>query len=182
MVNCNSENINYMKQLRIFSFLVIGVITAQSQSLLLKKNPERFYKYDPGKYFDKKEYKLLAPPKKIGTFIFTGQPLRATSLLQNLNGNFVSLPIEGIFVTTPKIQTFLPDTIKPLAKLLYNTDKGKVYALPIDNMPCLVPHTNSNMPIAKINIENFKKIPNAFPKQNLIPNRYSINPPVNNDK
>ena len=59
MVNCNSENINYMKQLRIFSFLVIGVITAQSQSLLLKKNPERFYKYDPGKYFDKKEYKLL---------------------------------------------------------------------------------------------------------------------------
>lgn len=104
----------------------------------------------------------MAPPKKIGTFIFTGQPLRATSLLQNLNGNFVSLPIEGIFVTTPKIQTFLPDTIKPLAKLLYNTDKGKVYALPIDNMPCLVLHTNSNMPIAKINIENFKKYQTHF--------------------
>lgn len=34
------------------------------------------------------------------------------------------------------------------AKLLYETDKGLVYALPQDNMLCLVPRINSNMPVA----------------------------------
>ena len=55
------------------------------------------------------------------------------------------------------------------AKFLFKTDKGKVYALPQDNMPCLVPPINSNMPIARLNINELKKIPNALPQQMLIP-------------
>jgi hypothetical protein len=70
------------------------------------------------------------------------------------------------------IQAVKPKTLKgnfPQAQFLYNTDKGKVYALPQDKMPCLVPHTNSNMPIAKLGMNEFKKIPNALPEQKLIP-------------
>ncbi|MEO6818362.1 MAG: hypothetical protein ABI204_01445 [Ginsengibacter sp.] len=36
---------------------------------------------------------------------------------------------------------------QPNAKFLYKTDKGSVYALPLDNMPCLRPDFKSNMPI-----------------------------------
>ena len=48
----------------------------------------------------------------------------------------------------------------PKAKLLYETENGFVYALPQDNMPCLVPKTQSNMPIAKSEITGY--IPNPL--------------------
>ncbi len=55
------------------------------------------------------------------------------------------------------------------AKYLFSTDKGKVYALPLDNMPCLVPYQFGNMPNATADIENIIKIPNAYPQKKLIP-------------
>jgi hypothetical protein len=64
----------------------------------------------------------------------------------------------------------------PNAKYLYTTEKGKVYALPLDNIPCLVPEINSNMPIVKFNLKGYKKIPNAFPEQKLIPSESLIEP------
>ena len=70
------------------------------------------------------------------------------------------------------IKTVKPQSLQitfPEAKLLYNTDKGKVYALPLDNMPCLVPYVISNMPIARLDIKDYKKIPNAIPEQKIIP-------------
>lgn len=71
----------------------------------------------------------------------------------------------------------------PQAKFLYNTEKGKVYALPLDNMPCLVPHINSNMPIAKLDLKEYNKIPNVSPEQKLIPEtEILINPPTKNNK
>lgn len=183
MINCNSANTKYMKHISIFSILVIGITNSQSQSLLLKKNPENIYKYDPGKYFDKKEYMLLVSPKNFGTFIYTESPLKATYFLLNLDGKFSSSPIQGVFVASSKNRTISIDSLpQQQAKFLYNTEKGKAYALPLDNMPCLVPHTNSNMPVAKIDIEELKKMPNAFQKQNIIPNPCSINSPENTDK
>jgi hypothetical protein len=59
---------------------------------------------------------------------------------------------------------------------LYETKKGKVYTLPLDNLPCLVADINSNMPIAKSNLKGYKKMPNAFPEQKLIPSESLIEP------
>ncbi len=64
----------------------------------------------------------------------------------------------------------ISDTL-PQAKLLYNTDKGKVYALPFDNMPWLVTDEmySFNYP------ENYKQyypkgsIPNPYSGYDLIP-------------
>ena len=70
--------------------------------------------------------------------------------------------------------------ILPQAKLLYNTETGKVYALPQDKMPCLVPQTNSNMPIAKLDMNEFKKIPNALPEQKIIPGKEILDLQKNN--
>src|SRR6187431_906101 len=72
------------------------------------------------------------------------------------------------------IQTVKPKTLKgnfPQAQLLFSTDKGKVYALPQDKMPCLAPQIISNMPIAGLGLNEFKKIPNALPEQKIIPGK-----------
>ena len=49
-------------------------------------------------------------------------------------------------------QTFMVDSISidptPKAKFLFETEKGLVYALPQDNMRCLVPTNKSDMPVA----------------------------------
>lgn len=64
----------------------------------------------------------------------------------------------------------------PNSKFLYDTEKGKVYELPLDHMRCLVPTFKSNMPIARFNLLNRKivpvPIPNPFGKINpvIIPN------------
>lgn len=72
------------------------------------------------------------------------------------------------------IKTVSPQTLKANfsgAKYLFNTDKGKVYALPLDNMPCLVPDESLMLKEQK----NFKQvfppntIPNPYPKIPLIP-------------
>lgn len=57
----------------------------------------------------------------------------------------------------------------PKAKLIGHSKYGKVYALPLDNMPCLVPPTATAalMPVAKTPLVN-AGIPNAVTKQDLI--------------
>ena len=57
----------------------------------------------------------------------------------------------------------------PKAKLIGHSKFGKVYALPQDNMPCIVPPdaTAALMPVAKIPLVS-SGIPNAFQKQDLI--------------
>jgi hypothetical protein len=55
------------------------------------------------------------------------------------------------------------------ATLLSANTLGKVYALPIDNMPCLIPHTSNEalMPVYNTPLL-YPGIPNPFPKQDLI--------------
>ena len=64
---------------------------------------------------------------------------------------------------SPKI---LAITDMPKAKFLYETNKGKVYALPLDNMPCLVTTIHSNMPVSKNSPKGY--IPNALQKREII--------------
>lgn len=56
--------------------------------------------------------------------------------------------------------------LNPKAVFLYETNKGKVYALPLDNMLCLVTGIRSKMPVAKDFEQNF--IPNALRKNKII--------------
>lgn len=55
------------------------------------------------------------------------------------------------------------------AKFLYNTDKGGIYTLPIDNMPCLVSSKSDNMPVARMDMTAYKKMPNALLENKIIP-------------
>lgn len=68
----------------------------------------------------------------------------------------------------------------PNAKLLYETEKGKVFQLPPDNMRCLAPNYRSNMPYAKINPQLLlnplprlkiiqKSNPDLIPQEKIIP-------------
>ena len=65
----------------------------------------------------------------------------------------------------------------PGSKLLFENNMGKVYRLPLDNMKCLVPDYQSNMPVYKGNLE-LNKMPNSQIKPVPIPNPFSKNPPV----
>ena len=61
-------------------------------------------------------------------------------------------------------------TDMPKAKFLYETNKGKVYALPLDNMPCLVTTIQSNMPVYKNSPKGY--IPNALREREIIPDSH----------
>lgn len=67
---------------------------------------------------------------------------------------------------------------QPKAKFLYDTEMGSVYALPLDNMPCLRPKVESHMPIARLSPNGY--IPNALhdlPRLNGKINKMQIIPP-----
>lgn len=57
----------------------------------------------------------------------------------------------------------------PKATLIGYSNLGKVYALPQDNMPCIVPPiaTAALLPVAKTPLLH-SGIPNAYPEQDLI--------------
>ena len=85
---------------------------------------------------------------------------------------------EKKIITQNEIRHFnLPDSLispkmlaitdMPKAKFLYETNKGKVYALPLDNMPCLVTTIQSNMPVYKSSPKGY--IPNALREREIIP-------------
>jgi|GEM_PF-4751534 len=52
----------------------------------------------------------------------------------------------------------------------HSTSIGKVYILPDDNMPCLVPrmHELASMPVSNRELPQ-SKMPNAIPRKKLIP-------------
>ena len=68
-------------------------------------------------------------------------------------------------------QTFMIDSISidptPKAKFLFETEKGLVYSLPKDNMQCLVPKIQSNMPIASAEAPGY--IPNSMLREGQSP-------------
>jgi hypothetical protein len=71
----------------------------------------------------------------------------------------------------PKYDTIIVQkSLLPLASFSHNTSKGKIYNLPIDNMPCLVPDMRKVAAMPGKIIPEFKQgMPNAFPNQKLIP-------------
>ncbi len=83
-------------------------------------------------------------------------------------------PLDGVLSSNKnksiKRTQVISDSL-PQAKFLYNTNQGKVYALPQDNMPCVVPDEmySFNFP------ENYKQyypkgyIPNSYNRYDLIP-------------
>lgn len=58
------------------------------------------------------------------------------------------------------VQTWLEQ-----ARLSHNTSKGKVYIMPFDNMPCLVPDVKKTVPMPGIKPLPDSRMPNAFRKQ-----------------
>lgn len=159
--------------------MIDNLKTVKSKPITGFTLPTKFLKgTETGKVSDTTNNKYLIPTKKYGTFIYSGKPLKATTLQLNLNGEISSSSIEGIWGTSPKKRVSLPDTIKPMAKLLYNTDKGKVYALPLDNMRCLVPDEMYTTSINKVR-EHYKQyypnasIPNALSQFDIIPGKIS---------
>lgn len=98
---------------------------------------------------------------------------KGTFLIQNLNGKQFYIPLEGLFSTNKSKSNKRPQVISdslPQAKLLYNTDKGKVYALPQDNMPCLVSDEMYSFNSPKNYKQSYPKssIPNPYSKYDLI--------------
>lgn len=68
----------------------------------------------------------------------------------------------------PGMESLYKYLATPKATFLFDTDKAKVYALPLDNMPCLVPKGyHSNMPVAKLIPTT--QMPNASNLYELIP-------------
>ena len=52
----------------------------------------------------------------------------------------------------------------------HTTSKGKVYTLPYDNMPCLVPNMRTVTPMpGSVQKAPGNKMPNATPRRELIP-------------
>ncbi|MDQ2719768.1 MAG: hypothetical protein M3Z26_08425 [Bacteroidota bacterium] len=66
-------------------------------------------------------------------------------------------------------------TLNPKAKFLYKTDKGSVYALPLDRMSCLVPDFHLKRQDYKRYHQEITQgerpvpIPNPMPKTEVIP-------------
>ncbi len=83
--------------------------------------------------------------------------------------NFIFL--QTVYKSNKRLQ-IISDSL-PQAKLLYNTDKGKVYALPQDNMPCLVPDEMYSFNYPKNYKQSYPKasIPNPYSMYDLIPGR-----------
>ena len=82
----------------------------------------------------------------------------------------ITVPVDKRMIDN--IQKVKPNLLKenyPQAKILYTTDKGTVYSLPLDNMPCLVPDIKSHLPVQKLDIHPLRRIPNALPEYKIIP-------------
>ena len=57
----------------------------------------------------------------------------------------------------------------PQATFSHQTSRGKVYTLPIDNMPCLVPDMQQVSPMPGQRYFPEGRMPNAIPRQRIIP-------------
>jgi hypothetical protein len=57
----------------------------------------------------------------------------------------------------------------PQATFSHQTSRGKVYTLPIDNMPCFVPDMQQVSPMPGQHYFPEGRMPNAVPRQRIIP-------------
>ena len=96
---------------------------------------------------------------------------------------FISLPSFSQIKLPPTAPTIIPNFYEkdisfklysplsyPKANLIGETFLGKVYALPVDNMPCVVTDLSkiNSMPNATSNYQN-SLMPNPFKKEDIIP-------------
>ncbi len=100
--------------------------------------------------------------------------IKGTFLIQNLNGKRYLIPLDGLLSPVKRKPVKRNDIISdtsPQAKLLYNTDKGKVYSLPLDNMRCLVPDEMYTLNESKHYRQHYppSSIPNPYNKYDIIP-------------
>jgi hypothetical protein len=70
---------------------------------------------------------------------------------------------------TPPFNYLNKGAAQPQAKLVAVTGAGKIYALPLDNMPCLVPNSRSSIPMPA---------PKQLPLQNAMPNALVLQPVI----
>jgi hypothetical protein len=84
-----------------------------------------------------------------------------------------------VTITTPEYS--LPEIVKP--KIIGQSQYGKIYALPLDNMPCVVaPNANAAlMPVAAKHF-NTNNIPNGVNKFLFMPPIKSVKIRSNNSK
>jgi hypothetical protein len=87
-----------------------------------------------------------------------GKPLYRNNLNDSLLKKFLKMP-------------GMPDYLNPDSKLLYTLSNGsKVYILPLDNMPCLVPElAQFNMPVMGRDMKMTGMPPGLQPPVPLIP-------------
>ena len=91
-----------------------------------------------------------------------------------LASNIVIAQMPSITIDTTDKKTPFSGTIKnsflSQGKLSHTTSRGKVYILPYDNMPCLVPDMEKVTPMpGSIQRLPESRMPNAIPRRDIIP-------------
>lgn len=79
-----------------------------------------------------------------------------------------------VVIDTIDKKSLLPGAMKnnllSEGRFSHNTSRGKIYILPYDNMPCLVPNMDQVAPMPGL-IQKFpeSRMPNAIPRREMIP-------------
>lgn len=99
-----------------------------------------------------------------------------------VSGSFIFTAVFAtaqVNITTPEFS--LPEIAKP--KIIGQSPYGKIYALPLDNMPCVV-LSNANAVLIPVYVTPLKKtgIPNPFSVQNLFSQNLRNTKPLNLNK
>ncbi len=125
------------------------------------------------KYFPQLKALHSSEERNVFGSIHSNVITKGTFLILTLNGKQFYIPLKGLLSTNknkPNKRTQAISDSLPQAKFLYNTDKGKVYALPFDNMACLVPDEMYSFNSPKNYKQSYPKssIPNPYSKYDLI--------------
>ncbi|HEV8079802.1 MAG TPA: hypothetical protein VGP43_03750 [Chitinophagaceae bacterium] len=107
----------------------------------------------------------------------TPKPLKGSLLQSNIFLNFEKSKASPVDELPSRIKKNsiknglinMSDTF-PKARLLYNTDRGKIYSLPLDNMRCLVPDEMYTINENKHYRQYYppSSIPNPFRKYDIV--------------
>jgi hypothetical protein len=92
------------------------------------------------------------------------------AVLLSLSCGFAAAQISSPTLDSAIRKVPLTPTLIDQGSYSHSTSKGKVYILPYDNMPCLVPHMNqvAQMPNS-LQKQPESRMPNAIPRRQLIP-------------
>jgi hypothetical protein len=112
-------------------------------------------------------------PILVATLLFSG--FTATAQLPRLDNAGKINKLENFFKADTtgeklrRLENMMSQySVLPQAKYSHTTSRGKVYNLPIDNMPCLVPDMDQVAPMPGYKMPE-GRMPNAIPRQPLIP-------------